>query len=99
MSECDNIATIEFIKKRKYKKINHDQLGQLSEIYFFIRIMMRQLCESAAPKNDEEKKIQKEANSTEIINLTFTNFISNNFNIDKKYHSKILKPIVASLKD
>ena len=99
MFQCDELVTKEFIEKKKYKKLNHDQLGELAEIYFFIRLMLRQLSESAVPKNDKEKKIQKETNSTKIVNLTFTTFISKNFNIDEKHHSKILKPIVASLKD
>ena len=99
MFQCDELTSQEFIKKKGYKKLNHNQLGELAEIYFFIRIRLRQLSDATKPKNDKEKKIQKEVNSTEIVNLTFTKFIKKNFNIDEKHHSKILKPIVASLKD
>ena len=99
MFQCDELAIKEFIEKRKYKKLNHNQLGELAEIYFFIRITLRNLSESAVPKNDKEKETQKHTNSEEIVNLTFTKFIGKNFNIDEKHHSKILKPIVASLKD
>jgi hypothetical protein len=97
MFQCDELANQEFIKKKGYKKLNHNQLGELAEIYFFIRIRLSQLSEAAKPKNDKESKIQKEVNSTKIVNLTFTNFIKKNFNIDEKHHSKILKPIVDSL--
>ena len=107
MFQCDELTKQEFIKKKGYKKINpyqkgykklnHNQLGELAEIYFFIRIRLRQLSDAAKPKNDKERKIQKEVNSTKIVNLTFTTFIKKNFNIDEKHHSKILKPIVDSL--
>lgn len=99
MFECDELTTKEFIKKKGYKKLNHNQLGKLAEIYFYIRLRLRHLFDLAEPKNDKEKKIKKEVNSTKIVNLTFTTFIKKNFNIDEKHHSKIFKPIVASLKD
>tara|TARA_B100000073_G_scaffold303742_1_gene271963 strand:- start:385 stop:717 length:333 start_codon:yes stop_codon:yes gene_type:complete len=99
MFQCDELANQEFIQKKGYKKINHNQLGELAEIYFYIRIILRKLSDAAEPKNDKEKKIQKEVNSTKIVNLTFTTFIKKYFNIDEKHHSKILKPIVDSLDD
>ena len=108
MFQCDELTSQEFLEKKGYKKINpyqkgykklnHNHLGELAEIYFFIRIRLRQLSDAAKPKNDKEKKIQKEVNSTKIVNLTFTTFIKKNFNIDEKHHSKILKPIVDSIK-
>ena len=108
MFQCDELTSQEFLDKKGYKKINPyqkgykklspNQLGELAEIYFFIRIRLRQLSDAAKPKNDKEKKIQKEVNSTKIVNLTFTTFIKKNFNIDEKHHSKILKPIVNSIK-
>ena len=99
MFQCDELANQEFIQKKGYKKLNHNQLGELAEIYFYIRIILRKLSDAAEPKNDKEKKIQKELNSTKIVNLTFTTFIKKNFNIEEKHHSKILKPIVDSLDD
>ena len=85
MFQCDELTSQEFLDKKGYKKINPyqkgykklspNQLGELAEIYFFIRIRLRQLSDAAKPKNDKEKKIQKEVNSTKIVNLTFTTFI------------------------
>ncbi|WP_440677432.1 hypothetical protein [Candidatus Pelagibacter sp. HIMB1587] len=99
MFKCDELTNEEFIQNKGYKKLNHNQLGELAEIYFYIRLRLRQLSDLVEPKNDKEKEIQKQVNSKEIVNLTFTNFIKKNFNIDEKYHSKILKPIVDSLDD
>ena len=79
MFQCDELTSQEFIEKKGYKKLNHNQLGELAEIYFFIRIRLRQLSDATKPKNDKEKKIQKEVNSTEIVNLTFTKFIKKKY--------------------
>ena len=57
MFQCDELTSQEFIEKKGYKKLNHNQLGELAEIYFFIRIRLRQLSDATKPKNDKEKKI------------------------------------------
>ena len=86
-------ATLEERKKHKeYKNITQSEIRKLYSIYRYMEELIKSFSEIA--KNESQKKILKDAMKTQNINWCFKKFISLAYNINRKYHSKIIKRIL-----
>ena len=77
---------------KKYKNVIHSDIRKLYSIYRYIEELIKSHKDITEKK--KKKKIIKDAMKTQNINLCFKDVISLVYNIDRKYHSTIIKRIL-----
>ena len=86
------VTAAECKKQKKYKNVIHSDIRKLYSIYRYIEELIKS--HKDITENKSQKKIIKDAMKTQNINLCFKDVISLVYNIDRKYHSTIIKRIL-----